>query len=70
MMPRIDGWEVAMRLRSDSSTAQVKVILLSARAQEADIRRGHRLGVDHYLTKPFDPNELVGVVRRLAGLTV
>lgn len=70
MMPRIDGWEVAMRLRDDPSTAQVKVVLLSARAQEADIRRGNRLGVDHYLTKPFDPDELVDVVRRLAGLPV
>lgn len=70
MMPRIDGWEVATRLRDDPSTAQVKVVLLSARAQEADIRRGNRLGVDHYLTKPFDPDELVDVVRRLAGLPV
>lgn len=67
MMPRIDGWEVAARLRDDPATAQVKVILLSARAQEADVRRGNRLGVDHYLTKPFDPDELVGLVRRLAA---
>jgi CheY-like chemotaxis protein len=66
MMPRLDGWDAAARLRSDPATAHVKVVLLSARAQEADLRRGSRLGVDHYLTKPFDPDELIGVVRRLA----
>ena len=67
MMPRLDGWETAARLRSDPETAHIKVILLSARAQEADRKRGHGLGVDGYLTKPFDPDELVAEVRRLAG---
>jgi CheY-like chemotaxis protein len=67
MMPRLDGWETAARLRNDPDTAHVKVILLSARAQEADLRRGHGIGVDAYLTKPFDPDELVDAVRRLAG---
>jgi CheY-like chemotaxis protein len=68
MMPRMDGWEAASRLRADPSTAGVKVVLLSARAQEADLERGGRLGVDAYLTKPFDPDELIATVRRLAGL--
>ena len=68
MMPRLDGWEAASRLRADPETADVKVVLLSARAQEADLERGSRIGVDAYLTKPFDPDELIEVVRRLAGL--
>jgi DNA-binding response OmpR family regulator len=68
MMPRLDGWEAAGRLRADPETAGVKVVLLSARAQEADLARGSRIGVDAYLTKPFDPDELIAVVRRLAGL--
>lgn len=67
MMPRLDGWETAARLREDPATAHVKVILLSARAQEADLRRGKGIGVDEYLTKPFDPDELVAAVRRLAA---
>ena len=67
MMPRLDGWETAARLRNDPETAHVKVILLSARAQEADLRRGHGIGVDAYLTKPFDPDDLVEAVRRLAN---
>ena len=40
MMPNLDGWDAAARLRSDPETADVKVVLLSARAQEADVRRG------------------------------
>jgi CheY-like chemotaxis protein len=65
MMPRVDGWEAASRLRADPETAHIKVVLLSARAQEADLQRGERIGVDAYLTKPFDPDELIDVVRRL-----
>jgi CheY-like chemotaxis protein len=65
MMPRLDGWEAAARLRNDPDTAHIKVILLSARAQEADLQRGERIGVDAYLTKPFDPDELIDLVRRL-----
>jgi CheY-like chemotaxis protein len=68
MMPRLDGWEAASRLRADPRTAGIKVVLLSARAQEADLQRGDRIGVDAYLTKPFDPDELIATVRRLAGL--
>lgn len=68
MMPRLDGWETASRLRADPDTAGIKVVLLSARAQETDLERGNRIGVDDYLTKPFDPDELISTVRRLAGL--
>ncbi len=70
MMPRLDGWETATLLRKDPETAGVKLILLSARAQSADLDRGSQIGVDAYLTKPFDPDELITVVRRLAGLPV
>ena len=66
MMPRMDGWETAARLRADPETAHIKVVLLSARAQESDLRRGRGLGVDEYLTKPFDPDDLIAVVERLA----
>jgi CheY-like chemotaxis protein len=66
MMPRLDGWETASRLRSDPETADIKLVLLSARAQQADLDRGDQIGVDAYLTKPFDPDELIEIVRRLA----
>lgn len=66
MMPRLDGWETAARLRANPATAHVRLLLLSARAQQSDVRRGAAIGVDAYLTKPFDPSELVATVRRLA----
>jgi CheY-like chemotaxis protein len=65
MMPRVDGWEAAARLRADPATAHIKIVLLSARAQEADLQRGEKIGVDAYLTKPFDPDEMIDTVRRL-----
>jgi len=65
MMPRLDGYETARRLRDDPDTAHLKLILLTARAQDADIQRGGELA-DAYLTKPFDPDELIAIVRRLA----
>ncbi|WP_214111126.1 response regulator transcription factor [Acrocarpospora catenulata] len=67
MMPRLDGWETASKLRADEMTTHIKVVLITARAQEEDKRRGMRIGVDAYLTKPFDPAELIQLVRDLAG---
>ncbi|ADP78993.1 response regulator [Pseudofrankia inefficax] len=67
MMPRVDGWEVASRLRGDPATADIKLIVLTAATREADVRRGARVGVDYYLTKPFDPDDLIGVVQRLVS---
>lgn len=67
MMPRLDGWDTALRLREDPDTVHLKLVLLSARAQDADRAKGEGIGVDAYLTKPFDPDELVETVRRLAG---
>ncbi|MEU4835205.1 response regulator [Streptosporangium sp. NPDC023615] len=67
MMPRLDGWMTATRLRNGAGTGHIKVVLITARAQEDDKRRGLGIGVDAYLTKPFDPAELIQVVRELAS---
>jgi DNA-binding response OmpR family regulator len=67
MMPRLDGWETAVQLRKAPETARIKVVLITARAQEEDIARGATVGADAYLTKPFDPGEMIRVVRELAG---
>jgi CheY-like chemotaxis protein len=66
MMPRLDGWETAIRLRRSPDTAHIKVVLITARAQEDDKARGAQVGADAYLTKPFDPTEMIRVVRELA----
>jgi CheY-like chemotaxis protein len=67
MMPHLDGWTTAQRLRSDEATRHIKVVLITARAQDDDKLRGKGIGVDAYLTKPFDPAELIQVVRDLAA---
>ncbi len=67
MMPRLDGWVTATQLRKNPETAGIKVVLITARAQEDDRDRGRQIGVDAYLTKPFDPAEMIRVVRELAG---
>jgi CheY-like chemotaxis protein len=64
MMPGIDGYEVCRALKEDPTTAGAPVIFLSARAQDADRDQGYALGVVAYVTKPFDPAQLVDVVRR------
>lgn len=65
MLPGVDGWEVAARLKGDEVTRSIPIIALSARAMQADIERGMELGVDHYVTKPFDPIELMHLVGTL-----
>ncbi|TMR08158.1 response regulator [Nonomuraea turkmeniaca] len=67
MMPYLDGWTTAEKLRTDEDTSHIKVVLITARAQDDDKRRGRGIGVDAYLTKPFDPAELIEVVRDLAA---
>jgi CheY-like chemotaxis protein len=64
MMPGMDGWAVTERLRADPATAGTPIVLLSARVRDDDVSRGYALGVVDYVTKPFDPSELVEVVRR------
>lgn len=65
MMPRMDGFEVLKELRSDSETKDIPVIMLTAKAQDADIFKGWSSGVDSYLTKPFNPRELLAFVERI-----
>lgn len=67
MMPRWDGYEACRHLKADDSTKHIPVVFLSAKAQQSDIDFGKGLGVEEYLTKPFDPNDLVDVVERLTA---
>jgi DNA-binding response OmpR family regulator len=65
MMPKMNGLEVADALKSDAKTARIPIILLSAKAQEVDVQAGRGTGADDYITKPFDPLELL---ERVAAL--
>ena len=59
MMPRLDGLQLLTTLRADPATARLPVVLLSAKAQKVEVERGLSLGADDYVTKPFDPLELL-----------
>ena len=63
MLPGMSGFEVCRALRADRSTAAVPIIMLTARAEEADRVIGLELGADDYVAKPFSPNELVARIR-------
>jgi DNA-binding response OmpR family regulator len=58
MMPKLTGVEVTQQLRADAETAGMRIILLTARSQDADVDRGFEVGADDYVTKPFSPQEL------------
>ena len=66
-MPGLDGLEVLRRIRSDDDLRATKVVLLTARAQEQDVRDGYDAGADAYVKKPFSPSELGTRVRELFG---
>jgi DNA-binding response OmpR family regulator len=67
MMPKADGYEVTRRLRANEVTSRMPVILLTARAQEADVQRGFEAGADDYIRKPFSPQELRARVQAILG---
>jgi CheY-like chemotaxis protein len=69
MMPRLDGWETARRLRKCPDTAHIKVVLITARDQATNPAQHRHARADAYLAKPFDPAEMIRVVRELAGIT-
>ncbi|MEO6121558.1 MAG: response regulator [Acidimicrobiales bacterium] len=65
MMPRMNGIEVARAMKADPDTSSIPILMLSAKAQVADISAGGASGADDYMTKPFDPQELLDRGERL-----
>lgn len=65
MMPDRDGLEVLEAVRNDPATCEINVVLLTARSTNDDILEGWRSGPDCYMTKPFDPDELVRYIQYL-----
>ena len=58
MMPGIDGLEVCRRVRADAAVAGTRLILVTARGQQADVLEGQKAGADDYIIKPFSPENL------------
>ena len=65
MMPTASGLELVTALKSDDGTKGIPIILLSAKAQTSDLKVGMDAGADDYVTKPFEPLDLVDRVNRL-----
>ena len=59
MMPHLSGYEVCRRIKEDVELSSTYVILLTARGQEVDRVRGIDVGADEYITKPFDPDDII-----------
>lgn len=67
MMPGLDGFEVLRRLKGDSDTAGIPVVMLTARKSEDDVLQGLSLGATDYLVKPFMPQELITRITKILG---
>jgi two-component system alkaline phosphatase synthesis response regulator PhoP len=65
MMPEMDGFELLANVRRDPSLMDLPVIMLTAKAQDGDVLQGYKTGADMYLTKPFNPQELLAFVKRI-----
>ncbi len=65
VMPSMDGYQVCREIRSNPELAQTTVALLTAKGERMDRRRGLDAGADHFVTKPFDPDEVLALVRAL-----
>ena len=66
-MPGLDGIQVLEQIRADADLGHIVVLLLTAKAQESDVRRAFEAGADAYVKKPFSPTQLSARVRELLG---
>ena len=68
-MPRLTGWDVLRVLQDDPQTADIPVLMLTAKSQDQDKAKGWELGCTWYHTKPFDFDELIVVIERILAVS-
>jgi two-component system alkaline phosphatase synthesis response regulator PhoP len=68
MLPKMNGFDVCHAVKRELGLEQVYVFMLTAKGQEIDKQRGQTVGVDTYMTKPFDPDELLEKAMEILGL--
>ena len=68
MMPEMDGFEVCQTVKSELGMRDVCIVMLTAKGQEFDKQRGKEVGADVYMTKPFNPDELLAKAREVLGM--
>ena len=67
MMPKMSGYEVCEAVRAEPWGDEITIIMLTAKGQESDRKRGLEAGADEYMTKPFSPSRIVERVREILG---
>jgi DNA-binding response OmpR family regulator len=67
MMPKLDGFQVVERVRANAALDDVRIVLLTARGQDADRQKGETVGADAYVTKPFSPTKILEQAKQLLG---
>ncbi len=65
MMPKMNGMEVCQKVKKELHLSEVYIILLTAKGQEVDRQKGLDMGADRYMTKPFDPDEMLSVAEEI-----
>jgi DNA-binding response OmpR family regulator len=65
MMPKMNGMEVCQKVKMELKLTDVYIILLTAKGQEVDRQKGMEMGADRYMTKPFDPDEMVAIAEEI-----
>lgn len=65
MMPKVSGYELCQRMRSQPQWRDIKIVMLSAKGREVEVSKGMSLGADLYVTKPFSSTELVAAIDKL-----
>ncbi|MDD5449477.1 MAG: response regulator [Candidatus Omnitrophica bacterium] len=65
MLPKIDGYKVCAMLKRDQRYMKIPIVMLTARAQESDMKLSKEVGADAYITKPFEPQALLGKIEEL-----
>jgi two-component system, OmpR family, alkaline phosphatase synthesis response regulator PhoP len=65
MLPKMNGYKICVNLKGDSAFKHIPIIILTARAEEADRKKSEEVGADAYITKPFEPSVLLGKIKEL-----
>jgi two-component system alkaline phosphatase synthesis response regulator PhoP len=65
MMPKMNGMEVCYKVKKELKLPDIYIILLTAKGQEVDRQKGLEMGADRYMTKPFDPDEMLSIAEEV-----
>lgn len=68
MMPKMNGFDVCNKVKNELSLGEVYIVLLTAKGQEFDKKKGEESGADMYMTKPFNPDDVLGKAREVLGV--